>query len=44
MIVPKKKRELQKKRSFEIRKEMDEAGIELFSKQYNLEFSWEDKI
>lgn len=32
------------KRSFEIRKEMDEAGLELFSKQYNLEFSWEDKI
>lgn len=25
-------------------KEMDEAGLELFSKQYNLEFSWEDKI
>jgi hypothetical protein len=23
---------------------MDEAGLELFSKQYNLEFSWEDKI
>lgn len=25
-------------------KEMDEAGLELFSKQYNLEFYWEDKI
>lgn len=25
-------------------KEMDEAGLELFSKRYNLEFSWEDKI
>ena len=41
-------KKIAEKSSFEIRKEnlkeMDEAGLELFSKQYNFEFSWEDKI